>query len=291
MDLIPAPSPNFDVRRAPPDMVVLHYTGMPTGAEALARLCDPAAKVVRPLPGRGGWARVQPSWRRRGGPGMRGFRSGRASGTSTPSPSGWSSSIRVMSWAIVAFPDAQIDALIALLDEVRGALDHSRRTHPRPFRRGAGAQGPIRASGFPGSVWPRPATDFGSNRPPRPDAALSLGDDGTGRVRPAGGPDAAGLRQRAVGPVRRSHRRHHHRLPAPLASRTRGTASPTERPARGWCICCGARRLDQDAREAHLPRRIRRPGGRSSSLGRGGGKSGLHGDKAAGNARRGRPQG
>ena len=26
-------------------MVVLHYTGMPTGAEAEARLCDPAAKV------------------------------------------------------------------------------------------------------------------------------------------------------------------------------------------------------------------------------------------------------
>ena len=26
-------------------MVVLHYTGMPTAAEALARLCDPAAKV------------------------------------------------------------------------------------------------------------------------------------------------------------------------------------------------------------------------------------------------------
>ena len=27
------------------DMLVLHYTGMPTGAAAIARLCDPAAKV------------------------------------------------------------------------------------------------------------------------------------------------------------------------------------------------------------------------------------------------------
>src|ERR1700744_175861 len=43
--MIEAPSPNFDARTAPPDMIVLHYTGMPTGEEALQRLCDPAAKV------------------------------------------------------------------------------------------------------------------------------------------------------------------------------------------------------------------------------------------------------
>jgi N-acetylmuramoyl-L-alanine amidase len=42
---IPAPSPNFDARLAPPDMLVLHYTGMPTGEAALARLRDPEAKV------------------------------------------------------------------------------------------------------------------------------------------------------------------------------------------------------------------------------------------------------
>ena len=45
IDLIPAPSPNFDMRRAPPDMLVLHYTGMETGEAALARLRDPEAKV------------------------------------------------------------------------------------------------------------------------------------------------------------------------------------------------------------------------------------------------------
>src|ERR1035438_2816744 len=45
MSTIDAPSPNFDARTAPPDMIVLHYTGMPTGAEALARLRDPLAKV------------------------------------------------------------------------------------------------------------------------------------------------------------------------------------------------------------------------------------------------------
>src|SRR6201985_2818676 len=45
MDLIPAPSPNFDQRRSPPDMIVLHYTGMAWGEAALARLRDPEAKV------------------------------------------------------------------------------------------------------------------------------------------------------------------------------------------------------------------------------------------------------
>jgi N-acetylmuramoyl-L-alanine amidase len=41
------PSPNFGPRRdgAPIDMVVLHYTGMRSADEALARLCDPAAQV------------------------------------------------------------------------------------------------------------------------------------------------------------------------------------------------------------------------------------------------------
>jgi len=38
-------SPNWDERALPISMVVLHYTGMPTADEALARLCDPAAKV------------------------------------------------------------------------------------------------------------------------------------------------------------------------------------------------------------------------------------------------------
>ena len=45
MSFIQAPSPNFDARVRPPDMVVLHYTGMPTGEAALARMCDPDAKV------------------------------------------------------------------------------------------------------------------------------------------------------------------------------------------------------------------------------------------------------
>jgi N-acetylmuramoyl-L-alanine amidase len=45
---MPGPlSPNFGERRggARPDMIVLHYTGMPTCAAALERLCDPSAEV------------------------------------------------------------------------------------------------------------------------------------------------------------------------------------------------------------------------------------------------------
>ena len=45
MSFIQAPSPNFDARVRPPDLIVLHYTGMPTGEAALAKMCDPAAKV------------------------------------------------------------------------------------------------------------------------------------------------------------------------------------------------------------------------------------------------------
>lgn len=43
--MIATPSPNHDDRTAPVSMIVLHYTGMPTAADAIARLCDPAAKV------------------------------------------------------------------------------------------------------------------------------------------------------------------------------------------------------------------------------------------------------
>ncbi|HZZ87920.1 MAG TPA: N-acetylmuramoyl-L-alanine amidase, partial [Caulobacteraceae bacterium] len=31
MNVIQAPSPNFDARSGPPDMLILHYTGMQTG--------------------------------------------------------------------------------------------------------------------------------------------------------------------------------------------------------------------------------------------------------------------
>lgn len=45
--IVERPSPNFNERRAgaPVDILLLHYTGMPTAEGALKRLCDPEAKV------------------------------------------------------------------------------------------------------------------------------------------------------------------------------------------------------------------------------------------------------
>ncbi len=43
--MILLPSPNFDARPGGVDVLVLHYTGMRSAADALARLCDPVAKV------------------------------------------------------------------------------------------------------------------------------------------------------------------------------------------------------------------------------------------------------
>jgi N-acetylmuramoyl-L-alanine amidase len=45
MTPIDRPSPNFDIRDLPVQMVVLHYTGMPSAEAAIERLADPAAKV------------------------------------------------------------------------------------------------------------------------------------------------------------------------------------------------------------------------------------------------------
>jgi N-acetylmuramoyl-L-alanine amidase len=45
MNPIQRPSPNHDERRLPVSMLILHYTGMRSTAEALDRLTDPQAKV------------------------------------------------------------------------------------------------------------------------------------------------------------------------------------------------------------------------------------------------------
>jgi N-acetylmuramoyl-L-alanine amidase len=43
--IIERPSPNFDERKLPVSMIVLHYTGMVDAASAIQRLTDPASKV------------------------------------------------------------------------------------------------------------------------------------------------------------------------------------------------------------------------------------------------------
>lgn len=47
LSFVDCPSPNFDARPpgTPLDILLLHYTGMESGAAAVQRLCDPAARV------------------------------------------------------------------------------------------------------------------------------------------------------------------------------------------------------------------------------------------------------
>ena len=118
MTLIEAPSPNFDARRAPPDMVVLHYTGMPTGEEALARLRDPAAKVSAHylVEEDGRVFAMVPEARRA-------WHAGVSSWAGAGDINACSIGIEIVNpghdHGYRAFPEAQIDAVIALLGEVR----------------------------------------------------------------------------------------------------------------------------------------------------------------------------
>ena len=178
MNLIPAPSPNFDARKSPPDMVVLHYTGMPTGAEALTRLRDPQAKVSAHylIEEDGRVFSLVAEERRAWHAGVSFWKGERdinavSIGVELVNPG--------HDWGYRAFPDAQIDALIALLNEVRGRwtirdgriLGHSdvapdRKIDPGelfPWKR-------LAEAGH--GLWLEP--------PAAPGPALSLGDDGTG---------------------------------------------------------------------------------------------------------------
>jgi N-acetylmuramoyl-L-alanine amidase len=122
MPLIDAPSPNFDARTTPPDMVVLHYTGMPTGEEALTRLRDPASKVSAHylIEEDGRVFALVPEERRAWHAGVSFWKGERGL-------NGASIGIELVNpghdWGYRAFPDAQIAALIELLGEIRGRWD------------------------------------------------------------------------------------------------------------------------------------------------------------------------
>lgn len=118
MNLIEAPSPNFDPRTAPPSMIVLHYTGMKTGEEALARLRDPEAKVSAHylVEEDGRVFRLAPEERRAWHAGVSFWRGRR-------NVNGDSIGIEIVNpgheWGYRAFPDAQVAAVIELLADIR----------------------------------------------------------------------------------------------------------------------------------------------------------------------------
>ena len=116
--MIERQSPNFNERKVPPDMVVLHYTGMQTAEAALERMCDPAAAVsAHYAVGEGGevW-RLVPEERRAWHAGVS-FWKGETGLNDV------SIGIEIVNpgheFGYRDFPRAQVDAVIGLLDGIR----------------------------------------------------------------------------------------------------------------------------------------------------------------------------
>jgi N-acetylmuramoyl-L-alanine amidase len=118
MRLIDAPSPNLDARLEPPNMIILHYTGMPTGAEALARLRDPAAEVSAHymIEEDGRVFALAPEERRA-------WHAGVSFWKGENNLNGVSIGIELVNpghdWGYRPFPDAQIESLLELIAGIR----------------------------------------------------------------------------------------------------------------------------------------------------------------------------
>ena len=118
MTEIPAPSPNHDARGATVDMIVLHYTGMPTGEAALARMRDPAAKVSAHVMVEtdGRVFRLVPDERRA-------WHAGVAEWAGRTDVNARSIGIEIVNpgheWGYAAFPDTQVEAVVRLVAEAR----------------------------------------------------------------------------------------------------------------------------------------------------------------------------
>ena len=179
MDFIEAPSPNFDPRSAPPDMLVLHYTGMETGEAALARLRDPTpprvsahyvveedGRVFRLVPEeRVAWHAGVSFWK-----GQKGLNAN-SIGIEIVNP-GHEFGYRL-------FPDAQIAAVIALVGDIR-----ERWTIPDSRILGHSDVAPGRRMD-PGELFPwRKLADAGHglwvDPPPSPGEPLHEGEEGVG---------------------------------------------------------------------------------------------------------------
>jgi len=125
MRLVDRPSPNHDERAADVSMIVLHYTGMETAEAALDRLTDPAARVsahylihedgqtVRLVAeDRRAWHAGASHWR-----GMTDVNSA-SIGIEVVNPG--------HEWGYRAFPDAQMDAVVRLVGQVKDRYEITR---------------------------------------------------------------------------------------------------------------------------------------------------------------------
>lgn len=178
MELIEAPSSNYDVRHGPPDMLVLHYTGMKTGADALARMLDPDAKVSAHymVEEDGRIFRLVPEERRA-------WHAGVSFWQGEQDCNGVSVGVEIVNqgheFGYHPFPAAQIRSVIALVADIRSRWtipDHRIVGHSdiAPFRkRDPGELFPWKRLAKAGhGLWAEP--------PPAPGAPLALGDEGPG---------------------------------------------------------------------------------------------------------------
>ncbi len=112
------PSPNHGPRRIKgPDSIVLHYTGMASGPAALARLCDPEAEVSAHyfIDEDGGILQLVPESRRA-------WHAGQSCWAGEKDMNSASIGIEIQNggheFGTPAYPDAQINALIALCRDI-----------------------------------------------------------------------------------------------------------------------------------------------------------------------------
>lgn len=125
MQVIDAPSPNFDDRSLPITMIVLHYTGMQTGEAAIERLRDPAAKVSSHyvVAEDGTVLRLVDEERRA-------WHAGRSHWRGVKDINSASVGIEIVNpgheWGYRPFPDEQVAAVIRLVHEIKDRYEITR---------------------------------------------------------------------------------------------------------------------------------------------------------------------
>ena len=178
MSYIDAPSPNFDARTAPPDMIVVHYTGMATGEAALARLRDPAAKVSAHylVEEDGRVFTLVPEARRA-------WHAGASFWKGEENLNGVSIGIEIVNpgheWGYRPFPDAQIAAVIGLIGDIRtrwSIADDRIVGHSDIAPARKDDPGEL----FPWSVLAKAGHGLWAEPPASPGAPLTKGDEGPG---------------------------------------------------------------------------------------------------------------
>ncbi|MDZ7893943.1 MAG: N-acetylmuramoyl-L-alanine amidase [Sphingobium sp.] len=117
MNFIETPSPNFDERKLPISMLVLHYTGMPDAASAIGWLANPESKVSAHyvVTEEGEIVRMVAEDKRA-------WHAGKSWWRGTSDVNSASIGIEIVNpgheWGYRPFPDAQMGALIPLIHDL-----------------------------------------------------------------------------------------------------------------------------------------------------------------------------